>query len=174
MHLKDRIPAGVLPLVNGNETAGGKEQQEETKHTSAFHLRREKFDNLKLTWVITDQYWADPITSLKSHLTSTWQPHSPSTNSPIFHWKFQTKFSPLHIHPLTQNFTFGLKWVGNQYWSAGAQWRQERQPKSAERPPHWRLGFAKCAKCAKCANVANDTNIGNVANIANAANILPR
>jgi len=84
-HLKDRIPAGVLPLVNGNETAGGKEQQEETKHTSAFHL------------------------------TSTWQPHSPSTNSPIFHWKFQTKFSPLHIHPLTQNFTFGLKWVGNQY-----------------------------------------------------------
>ena len=57
-------------------------------------------------------FWEGNLTSWEgkeSHLTSTWQPHSPppSTTSPRFHWKFQNIFSPLQIHPLAQNFTFG-------------------------------------------------------------------
>ena len=111
VHLKDWIPAGVLPLVNYNETAGGKEQQEETNDTSDFHLWRVKFDPKGRLREFQRNSKRSLTQGTFPHLTSTWQPHSPppSTNSPIFHWKFQNIFSPLQIHPLAQNFTFGSK-----------------------------------------------------------------
>ena len=133
-HLKNRIPAGVTPSVKSNKSAGDKEQKEKNNNTFAFRLKSEacqycdqyaqeqinqvgiKFKHFSTNCLdVSSEVDRFPPFLVrrepgkrKTHLTSTRQPHSPSTHRhrPLFHWKSQNILSLLQIHPLVPNFTF--------------------------------------------------------------------